>query len=97
MTHSKTNPYDNRFLPGVTADRTLSRPTFWTKQLKDLVVNGENINKDRPEYEPDIFPSAFIISSVGIGSTNVFVDSTRPLFASSNENTTDIYRDKKLL
>ena len=90
----ETNPYDSRFSPGVTADRTLSRITFWTKQLKDLVVNGENINKDRPEYEPDIFPSAFIISSVGIGSTNVFVDSTRPLFASSNENTTDVYREK---
>ena len=77
-----TNPY---FGPGNTADETMLRPVVWCKQTEDLIVNEKPIGKDRELYEPQITPYAYIIKSVGIGSTTIYVDSLRPLFNTFNE------------
>ena len=74
-----TNPY---FGPGNTTDETLMRPVVWCKQTEDLIVDGKEIGKDRTLYEPSIYPYGYLIKSVGIGSTSVWVDNLRPLFLS---------------
>jgi len=78
-----TNPY---FGPGNTNDVTLERPVVWCKQTEDLFINQTAVGKDRELYEPVINPSAYIIKSVGVGSTAVYVDNLRPIFNSKNEN-----------
>jgi hypothetical protein len=45
-----------------------------------LVIDGIEINKDRIRYEPNIFPSSNLIQSVGVGSTQIFVDSVKTIF-----------------
>ena len=47
-------------------------------------------------YEPVINPSAYLIKSVGVGSTAIYVDNLRPIFNSQNENDTDLTFQKKV-
>lgn len=79
----KTNPY---FGPGNTTDENLLRPIIWCKQTNDLIIDGKFIPKDRSLYEPQIYPSAYLIQPVGIGSTIIFVDNIAPFFNPKNEN-----------
>jgi hypothetical protein len=83
---ANTNPY---YGPGVTDDETLSRPVIWCKQTEDKIINGKVVGKDREEYEPLIYPSSFILKSVGTGSTQIYVDTVRPLFNSEKEASTN--------
>jgi hypothetical protein len=78
-----TNPY---YGPGNTTDPTLRRPVIWCKQTEDKIINEQEISKDRTLYEPSIYPAAYIIQSVGVGSTTVYVDNLRPFFDPQNEN-----------
>jgi len=88
-----TNPY---FGPGNTNDITLDRPVVWCKQTEDVFVDEIAIGKDRELYEPVINPSAYIIKSVGVGSTAIYVDNLRPMFNPQNENDTDLSFQKKV-
>jgi len=65
---------------GITTVRTLERPVTWKKQISDVVVNNIGIGKDRVELEPGIRPTAYIIKSVSAGSSEMFVDTSVPLF-----------------
>jgi hypothetical protein len=77
-----TLPY---YGPGNTRDTTLERPITWCRQTQDKIINGQEVGKDREIYEPVINPIANIISSVGIGSTIIYVDRLRPMFNLHNE------------
>ena len=79
----QTNVYPG---PGITSDRNILRPVTWCKQTVDKIINGQEVGKDRVEYEPQIFPTSYIIQPVGLGSTEAYVDSVRPLFDSRNES-----------
>ena len=79
----ETNPYSG---PGITTDDTLLRPIKWCKQTREKVINGIVVGKDRVHYEPNIHPSSYLISSVGIGSTVAYVDNLRPFFNPQNES-----------
>jgi len=79
----ETNPY---FGPGNTNDETFIRPVTWCRQTEDKIVNEKQIGKDRMLYEPIINPIAYLIQSVGIGSTVIYVDNLRPFFNAQNEN-----------
>ena len=78
-----TDPY---FGPGNTSDVTLKRPVTWCKQTEDKIIDGQIIGKDRDLYEASIIPSAYIIKSVGVGTTVIYVDSVRPFFNPQNES-----------
>ena len=78
-----TVPY---FGPGNTADENLLRPVVWCKQTEDKIIDGKEVGKDRELYEPNINPFAYVIETVGIGSTVIFVDNIRPFFNPQNEN-----------
>ena len=87
-----TNPY---FGPGNTNDESLVRPVIWCRQRNDKIIDGKIIGKDREIYEPKINPFAYLIQSVGIGSTIVFVDNIRPFFNPINESgVTLAFQDK---
>ena len=79
----ETNPY---YGPGKTEDVTLTRPVTWCRQTEDKIIDQIPTGKDRELYEPVINPSAYIIKSVGVGSTAIYVDSLRPLFNVQNES-----------
>jgi hypothetical protein len=78
-----TLPY---FGPGNTNDSNLLRPVVWCKQTEDKIINGKIISKDRSLYEPLIYPFAYLIKSVGIESSIIYVDNVRPFFNPINEN-----------
>ena len=78
-----TNPY---FGPGNTSDESLVRTVVWCRQSEDKIINEKEIGKDRILYESQIYPSSYLIQSVGIGSTIAYVDSIRPFFNSINES-----------
>ena len=78
-----TTPY---YGPGNTIDTELLRPVDWCKQTEDTLVDDIFIAKTRQLYEPVINPSAYLIKSVGIGSTVIYVDDVRPMFTPQNEN-----------
>ena len=87
----ETNPY---FGPGNTNDVNLSRPVTWCRQTEDKIIDGVPTGKDRELYEPVINPSAYIIKSVGIGSTVVYVDTLRPIFDTQNEASDLTFQNK---
>ena len=78
----QTVPY---FGPGNTQDENLERPVVWTRQTEDRIINEEMVGKDRELYNAQINPAAYLIKSVGIGSTVFYVDSVRPFFDPKNE------------
>ena len=77
-----TSPYVG---PGITTSGTLTRPVNWKKQTEDRIIDSKPVGKDRPHYEPLIYPTAYLIQPVGIDSTFAYVDSVRPYFNSVNE------------
>jgi hypothetical protein len=87
----KTNSYN---LQGVTENLELLRPIIWCKQRNDSVIDGVDVYKSRDIYESSIFPTSNIIQSVGIGSTQIFVDSLKISFDSINENVSNILNGK---
>ena len=80
-----TNPY---FGPGNVNDSTLLRPVTFCKQTVDKIIDEQEVGKDRILYEPQIHPSAYLIKSVGVGDTVLYVDNTRPFFNPQNESQT---------
>ncbi len=85
-----TVPY---FGPGNTQNENLERPVVWTRQTEDKIIGEELVGKDRELYEANVFPSAYLTKTVGIGSTVFFVDSVRPFFDPDNEMVDDTNRD----
>ena len=81
-----TNPYVG---VGLGDDATEVRPIAWIKQTEDKFIDGEIQRKDRPLQEPMIFPTAYLIQGVGIGSTTLWVDNCKPFFDPENENPVD--------
>jgi hypothetical protein len=72
--------------PGITTNENFERSVTWSKQTEDKFIDGNAVTKDRPHYEPLIYPNTNIIQSVGVGSTVIFVSNIRTFFDSSKEN-----------
>jgi hypothetical protein len=88
----KTIPY---YGPGLSAN--VSRPVTWCRQTEDKIINEKYVGKDRELYEAFIYPSSYLIQSVGIGSTVAFVDSIRPFFNPLNENDVSLTFQKNII
>ena len=88
-----TNPY---YGPGNTNIESMIRPVKWCRQTEDKIINDLPVGKDRELYEPVINPTANIIQSVGVGSTQVYLQSVRPFFNPKNEINTALltFQDK---
>ena len=70
---------------GITTDKSITRPVKWCRQTVDIISNNTKIGKDRPKYEPQIRPSAYILTSVGLGTTAIYVNDLIPSFNPKNE------------
>ena len=88
-----TNVY---YGPGLSENSILYRPVAWRKQTEDKIINGNYVYKDRELYESEIYPTANIIKTVGIGSTVVFVDNVRPFFNPLNESAINLNFQKDI-
>ena len=87
---TKINSIDNAgtniyYGPGNTDDENLLRPVDWCKQTEDAIINQKRVSKARELYEPVIEPAAYVIKTVGVGSTSIYVDTIRPFFNPANE------------
>jgi hypothetical protein len=82
--------------PGITTDNTILRPLKWCRQVSDKVIDGNIVGKSREEYEPQIYPSGYLIKSVGIGSTIIYVDNISPFFNAFNENQSSLLFQKSI-
>ena len=80
--------------PGITTDETLLRPVKWCKQKSDRIIDGRIVGKDRIQYEPLINPSSYLISSVGIGSTTIYLDNIKPILDPQNESTITTFQNE---
>ena len=78
----ETNLYNGL---GISTDSTLTRPVKWCRQTVDIMSNNTKIGKDRTHYEPLIRPSAYLINSVGLGTTAFYVNDLIPAFNPTNE------------
>ena len=81
---AETNPYRG---PGNVQNTALLRPVVWCRQIEDKIINEKEVGKNRELYEPVVNPTAHIIKTVGVGATQIFVDTLRPLFNIRNEIT----------
>jgi hypothetical protein len=79
----ETNPYVG---PGISDDTNCIRPVTWCQQRTDKLINGKIVGKSRNLYEPVINPTAYMIQSVGSGTTIIYVDSVKTFFDSDREN-----------
>ena len=80
-----TKPYSG---PGVTQEETYSRSVIWCRQRDDLFIDGKEVNKDRIIYEPLIRPTTNITEHIGVGLTEIYVESVRTFFDNEQENST---------
>ena len=80
--------------PGISENNTLTRPVTWCKQLVDKIIDGQEIGKDRVEYEPLIYPTSYLIQPISLGSTFAYVDSVRPLFNTYSESADRDFQNK---
>ena len=88
-----TDPY---YGPGNTADENLTRPVTLCRQTEDKIIDNIEVGKDRELYEPGIQPGAYLLKSVGIGSTVIYVDNIRPFFNSQVEDATSLTFQNKV-
>ena len=65
----ETNLYNS-----IGIDERNFKPFHWTKQKIDKKINGEFIFKSRDSLESLVYPTAKIISDVGIGDTILYLD-----------------------
>ena len=70
---------------GINTNENYKRPLNWCRQTEDKFIDGEAVPKNRPHYEPLIYPNTNIIQSVGVGSTVIFVSNVRTFFDSTKE------------
>ena len=43
--------------PGITTNETFQRSVTWSRQTEDKFIDGDAVTKDRPHYEPLIYPN----------------------------------------
>ena len=91
-----TNAYDEQ---GIYEDTTEARPIDWSRQMEDKYVGGKIVAKDRIMYKANLYPAAYLIQTVGVGTTVVYMDNCRPYFNPKNENdvSTDFQKDIEIL
>jgi hypothetical protein len=81
----ETNPYYGR---GIDSNPDHARTATLCKQTVDKVINGKIISKARELNAALINPRTNLIQSVGVGSTQIFVESVIPFFNPDDENQT---------
>ena len=69
---------------GVGITEFYAKPLDWTKQKADVWIKGDLISKSREQLEPQIYPTAKIIASIG-STTGTTVEETDGIFVDDAE------------
>ena len=77
----ETNVYS-----GVGIDENNDRNVNWTKQKRDLFINGRKVPKSRDSIEGMIFPTSRIIRDVNVGDTDILLDNAQFFNYEENES-----------
>ena len=83
----KTNVYNGR---GIDSNPDHERTVTWCKQTEDKIINGKIVSKARDLNAALINPKTNLIQSVGVGSTEIYVESVIPFFNPDDENQTAV-------
>ena len=59
-----------------------------------MIINGQEVAKDRIDYEPQIYPTSYLIQPVSLSSTFAYVDNVRPLFDYNSESNDRDFQNK---
>ena len=86
---SSSDEVETNLYNGLGIDELNAKPLQWTKQKIDKKINGELVFKTRDSIEPLIYPTARIISDVGVGDTILFVDNASFFDYEEDFSTTD--------
>ena len=86
---SSSDEVETNLYNGLGIDEINAKPLQWTKQKIDKKINGELVFKTRDSIEPLIYPTARIISDVGVGDTILFVDNASFFDYEEDFSTTD--------
>ena len=87
-----TDPY---YGPENTADENLVRPVILCRQTEDKIIDNKKSVKTENSMNP-VLIGAYLIKSVGIGSTTIYVDNIRPFFDSKVEDATSLTFQNKV-
>ena len=77
----ETNVYSD-----VGIDEFNDRNVNWTKQKRDLFINGRKVSKARDSIEGMVFPTSRIIRDVNIGDTDILLDNGQFFNYEENES-----------
>jgi hypothetical protein len=72
-----------------------ARPLSWTKQTADRIINGSLISKSRTTLKSNITPNTFLIKSVGITDTAIYVNDAFPYFSELDSGPTKLPEFKR--
>ena len=72
-----------------------TRPLSWTKQTADRIINGSLISKSRTTLKSNITPNTFLIKSVGITDTAIYVNDAFPYFSELDSGPTKLPEFKR--
>jgi hypothetical protein len=72
-----------------------ARPLNWTKQTADRIINGSLISKSRTTLKSNITPNTFLINSVGINDTAIYVNDAFPYFSELDSGPTKLPEFKR--
>ncbi|MCJ7689718.1 MAG: hypothetical protein MUO60_10435, partial [Clostridiaceae bacterium] len=72
-----------------------ARPLSWTKQTADRIINGSLISKSRTSLKSSFTPNTFLISSVGINDTSIYVNDAFPYFSELDSGPTELPEFKR--
>ena len=72
-----------------------ARPLSWTKQTADRIINGSLISKSRTTLKSNITPNTFLINSVGITDTAIYVNDAFPYFSELDSGPTKLPEFKR--
>jgi len=67
-------------------DEFNDRSVNWTKQKRDIFINGEKISKARDSIEGMVFPTSRIIRDVNVGDTDILLDNGQFFNYEENES-----------
>ena len=67
-------------------DEFNDRSVNWTKQKRDIFINGEKVSKARDSIEGMVFPTSRIIRDVNVGDTDILLDNGQFFNYEENES-----------
>jgi len=83
--------------PGLNEDDLYERPVTWCRQIKDKIIDGQEVGKDRIIYESNILPATNLIQDLGVSTSYIYVESVKTFFDNSQEYTVSETKQKNII